>query len=229
MVNLLNFFNGFWGIWQLVVVWIYGFLFFFYLMMCWILLWLCLFFETLLWILNYSWECQWLFCFRCHVLFKSGEEIFSCFDGQFAWFFILFLCSGFYFDCLFVSWDSVAIFLWVSWSHWMSVPGGEEDRFGLWWGECRVDGFDLTNRLWWRLPCSWVRIRPRTYFPFFFWPHVGKVWIFNVMLIISVALFSLSVLFQRPYCLLRYGFNTFLFSLIFWFFRMASISLFPFD
>lgn len=45
----------------------------------------------------------------------------------------------------------------VSWL--ISFSGEEKDRFGLWWRECGIDGFDLSNSVWWWLSCSWVIIR----------------------------------------------------------------------
>lgn len=36
------------------------------------------------------------------------------------------------------------------------ISGEKEDRFGVWWRECWVDGFSFPDGVWWRLPCSWV-------------------------------------------------------------------------
>lgn len=36
------------------------------------------------------------------------------------------------------------------------IAGKEKNWSGLWWGECGTDGFDISDSIWWRLPCPWV-------------------------------------------------------------------------
>lgn len=36
------------------------------------------------------------------------------------------------------------------------IAGGKKDKLGLWWRKYWIDGFDISDCLFWRLSCSWV-------------------------------------------------------------------------
>lgn len=35
--------------------------------------------------------------------------------------------------------------MWLVLTLWVSVTGEEEDRLGVWWRKCWVDGFDISD------------------------------------------------------------------------------------